>query len=47
MVEALKPHGMVPSFTPDILKMIENLHMLLMEIWIPLHAVTTTLVGRD
>jgi hypothetical protein len=47
VVESLNPHGMVPTSPPDILKKIENLQMLLMEIWIRLHVVTTTLVGHD
>jgi hypothetical protein len=45
--ETLNPHGMVPTSTPDIYKVIDNLHMILMGIWICLHAVTTTLVRHD
>ena len=47
--EPLNPYGMVPISTPNIYKVIDNLHMLWMGIWIHHHAIaiTTTLVGPD
>ena len=47
MVEALTQHGMPPTSTPNIYKVIDNLHMLWMGVWIRHHAVTTKLVGPD
>ena len=41
--EPLNPYGMVPISTPNIYKVIDNLHMLWMRIWIHHYAVTTTL----
>ena len=43
VVEAPNPHGMVLTSTPDnIWKVIDNLHMLWMGIWMHHHAVPTT-----
>jgi hypothetical protein len=38
---------MVPISTPNIYKVIDNLHMLWMGIWVHHHAITTTLVDPD
>jgi len=42
VVEALNPHGMVPTSTPNLYKVIDNLQMLWIVIWICHHAITTT-----
>jgi hypothetical protein len=47
VVEALDPHGMVPTSPSSIYKVFDNVHMLWMGIWIHHHAVTTALVGID
>jgi hypothetical protein len=47
VVEALDPHGMVPTSTSSIYKVIDNIHMLWMGIWIHHHAVTTALVDPE
>jgi hypothetical protein len=47
VVEALDPHGMVPTSTSNIYKVIGNIHILWMGIWIHHHAITTTVVGPD
>jgi len=47
VVEALTPHGMSPTSTPNIYKVIDNLHMLWMRVWRSHHTVTTKLVGPD
>jgi ABC-type lipopolysaccharide export system ATPase subunit len=38
---------MDPASTPNVKKVIDNLHMLWMGIWIHHHAITTTLAGPD
>ena len=40
-------HGMIPTSTPNIYKVIDKHYMLWMGIWSLHHAVTTTLVGPD
>jgi hypothetical protein len=47
LVEAPNPRGMVPTASPYIWKVIDNLHMLWMGIWIHHHAITNTLVNPD
>jgi hypothetical protein len=47
VVEAIIPHGMVPTSTSNIPKVIDILHMLWMGKLSPQHAVTPTLVGLD
>ena len=47
VVEALIPHGMIPTSTQNIYKVIDKHYMLWMGIWSPHHAVTTTLAGPD
>jgi hypothetical protein len=40
VVEALNPHKMVPTFTPNIYKVIDSVQMLWMGVWIHHHAFT-------
>jgi hypothetical protein len=47
VVEALIPHGMIPTSTQNIYKVIDKHFMLWMGIWSPHHALTTTLAGPD
>ena len=47
VVEALNPHEMVPTSSPNIYKVIDNVRMLWLGIWIRHHAITITLVGQD
>jgi hypothetical protein len=47
VVEALDPHGMVPTSTSNICKVFGNIHMLWMGILMRHYAITTTLVGLD
>ena len=44
---ALNPHGMGPTSTSNIYKVIDDVHMQWMRIWIRNHAVTTSLVCTD
>ena len=45
--DAPNSHGMVPTCISHIGKVIDNLHMQWMGIWISHHVVTTTLVGHS
>ena len=47
VVEALTPHEMSPTSTPNIYKVIDNLNMLWMGVWRSHHTITTKLVGPD
>ncbi len=47
MVEALDPHGMIPTSPSSMYKVFDIIHMLWTGIWIDHHAVTTALVGPD
>jgi hypothetical protein len=47
VVEALDPHGMVPTSTSSMYNVFDNVHMLWMGIWINHHAITTALVDPD
>ncbi len=47
MVEALDPPGMGNTSTLSIYQVFDNVHMLLMGIWIHHHAITTAVVGPD
>ncbi len=47
MVEALNPHEMAPTSTANIYKVIDNLHMLQMGVWIHHNAITNKLAGLD
>ncbi len=47
MVEALDPPEMVPTSNLSMYKVFDNVHTLLMGIWIHHHAVTIAVVGPD
>jgi len=49
VVEAINPHGMAltPSPSPNIHKVIHNLHMLWIGVWMCQHAIAAPLVGLD
>jgi len=45
LVEAPNPHGMVPTSSSNICKVLDSLHMLWMGIWVHHHAATATLTN--
>ena len=47
LVEAPDPHGMIPTSTPNIYKVAENIHILKMGRWIHHRSKTTLFVGQN
>ena len=44
VIEVLDPHGMIPTSTPNMFKVFENIHILWMRRWIHHHAISIMIV---